>query len=69
MFIALKSSSCFGQKATETGQSLGLVGVLFPQRSKSSWLKEVFEAVPGRKTVQVSALALGTVSHVTKLSQ
>lgn len=69
VFIALKSSSCFGQKATETGQSLGLVGVLFPQRSKSSWLKEVFKDVPGRQTVQVSALALGTVSHVTELSQ
>lgn len=69
MFIALKSSSCFSQKATETGQSLGLVGVLFPQRSKSSWLKEVFKDVPGRKIVQVSALALGTVSHVTELSQ
>lgn len=69
VFIALKSSSCFGQKATETGQSLGLVGVLFPQRSKSSWLKEVFKDGPGRKTVQVSALALGTVSHVTELSQ
>lgn len=66
--MALKNSSCFGQNATETRQSLGLVRVLFPQRSKSSWLK-VFKDVPGRKTVQVGALALGTVSHVTELSQ
>lgn len=36
VFIALKNSSCFGQKATEKGQSLGLVEILFPQRSKSS---------------------------------
>lgn len=44
-------------------------GGSFPTKGQILLAGEVFKDAPGRKRVQVSALALGTVSHVTELSQ
>lgn len=66
VFIALKNSSCFGQKATETEP--WACGVHLPQRSKSKKAEGAVQGCSWEENSSGQCFGSGTVPHVTELS-